>query len=82
MQVGGLLTACTLPHAPTHHVMAAEWRDQPVPPVLRLRKEQRVRGRVVNYQPIFCLSAHRAGLPAMTQIPTAYRKWPQSCALT
>lgn len=82
MQVGGLLTACTLPHAPTHHVMAAEWRDQPVPPVLRLRREQRVRGRVVNYQLIFSPSTPRAGLPVMTHVPTAYRKWPNSCALT
>lgn len=82
MQVGGLLTASTLPHAPTHHVMAAEWRDQPVPPVLRLGKEQGVRRKVANYQSISCPSAPRAGLPVMTHVPAAYRKWPQSCALT
>lgn len=70
-------------HLPLSLVMAAEWRDQPVPPVLSPGKEHVREWAATNqsFTSIFCLSALWAGLPVRSHVPQTYRMWPHSCTL-
>lgn len=58
-------------HLPLSLVMAAEWRDQPVPPVLSPGKEHVREWAATNqsFSSIFCLSALWAGLPVRSHVP-------------